>query len=74
MLIDNSPVDCVWGEWTYWSRCTCRDTEKTKTRRRVPKAVNGGKECSGSSKQTEKCNPDYCPGPILKIKINILQT
>ena len=62
-------MDCKWGEWTFWSRCTCRNMEKTKTRRKKRKAQNGGQECEGSSFKTESCDPDHCPGNVIKIKL-----
>ena len=36
--------------------------EKTKTRRKLRKALNGGQECEGSSSKTETCDPNHCPG------------
>ena len=68
--VDLSPVDCKWGEWSFWSRCTCRNTEKTKRRKPQRENRNGGKECSGPAEKQEKCNPDYCPGLIINMYIN----
>lgn len=57
--------DCELGEWSYWSRCTCRNTERSKRRKRIRRQKNNGKECMGPLEITEQCDPDYCPGLVL---------
>ena len=59
--------DCALGEWSYWSRCTCRNTERSKRRKRIRRQNNNGKECTGPLEITERCDPDYCPGLIFYI-------
>ena len=67
MATDNlADVDCELGEWTYWSRCTCRNTEKSKRRKRIHRRKNNGKECPSPLKMTETCDPDYCPGLVFQ--------
>ena len=58
------PVDCEWSPITVWSECskTCGWGIKTSERTISRHALNGGKECSGDTIQTEKCKLRDCPG------------
>lgn len=56
------PIDGMWKEWTIWSECslTCGGGERIRSRLCVP-PQHGGKDCSGSSTETEACNEQPCP-------------
>eukprot|EP00441_Pelagodinium_beii_P048005 CAMPEP_0197624826 /NCGR_PEP_ID=MMETSP1338-20131121/4350_1 /TAXON_ID=43686 ORGANISM="Pelagodinium beii, Strain RCC1491" /NCGR_SAMPLE_ID=MMETSP1338 /ASSEMBLY_ACC=CAM_ASM_000754 /LENGTH=1716 /DNA_ID=CAMNT_0043195061 /DNA_START=154 /DNA_END=5304 /DNA_ORIENTATION=+ len=57
------PVDCVWGEWDQWSRCSKSCNGGTTTRKRVEKVSmkNGGKICLGSPTEDSVCKAQGCP-------------
>eukprot|EP00930_Biecheleria_cincta_P002679 TRINITY_DN103677_c0_g1_i1.p1 TRINITY_DN103677_c0_g1~~TRINITY_DN103677_c0_g1_i1.p1 ORF type:complete len:1181 (-),score=158.84 TRINITY_DN103677_c0_g1_i1:85-3627(-) len=58
------PVDCQWGDWDSWSRCTHSCDGGTHQRGRPIVAHNNslGKPCSASDGvQTEECGTNPCP-------------
>ena len=57
-------VDCQYGEWLPWTRCskTCDGGEKKRSREIIVQAKNGGKACGKKSKDTQICNNVFCPG------------
>lgn len=58
-----TPVSCVWGEWNEWNECTksCGEGERFRVRNPRVRATPGGRQCSGSSRETFVCNVDACP-------------
>lgn len=63
------PVDGSWSEWMTWSACskTCGSGSRTRKRAcNLPAPENGGKDCEGSSEETEACMTDACPDKQLK--------
>ncbi|CAD5123995.1 DgyrCDS12301 [Dimorphilus gyrociliatus] len=63
------PVDGAWSEWMAWSKCTKTCGSGTRNRHRkcdLPAPENGGKDCEGSSEETESCMTDACPDKRLK--------
>jgi len=63
------PVDCQYGEWIPWTRCskTCDGGEKKRSREIIVQAKNGGKACGKKSKDTQICNNVFCPDMIEKL-------
>ena len=57
-------MDCVWGDWTKWSKCstTCGDGKRQFVRRFKIRAKHGGKDCVGNVRKYETCNVTPCPG------------
>ena len=51
------PVNCIWGTWTSWSQCNCRETNGTQVRSRtIQQAVqNGGVPCVGEASEIGDC-------------------
>jgi len=60
---DACPVDCVWNEWTNWTKCSksCGGGVTTRTRRELVLPLNGGQPCIGSVKQDDSCKEQHCP-------------
>ena len=56
-------VDCKWGEFDGWSKCskTCGKGTQTRSRSIVTPAANGGKECEGDPKEVRACYEPVCP-------------
>ena len=56
-------VDCQWGEFGEWSKCSqdCGVGTQVRSRRVIQEAKNGGKTCFGSKTQTRSCNLHPCP-------------
>ena len=54
-----------WGAWQSWRECTetCGSSGvRERVRYRInPVPTNGGRECRGSSSETEPCNRKLCP-------------
>jgi len=63
------PVDCQYGEWSPWTRCSkiCDGGEKKRSREIIVQAKNGGKACGKKSKDTQICNNVFCPDMIEKL-------
>ena len=59
-------VDCLWGDWTKWSKCSasCGDGKRKYVRRIKTRAKHGGKKCVGNANKTEPCNVAPCPGNL----------
>ena len=59
-------VDCQWSSWSKWSPCTktCGEGQRTKTRKVLRTARNGGKDCVGDSRLTSQCQTRQCPAAI----------
>ena len=62
----NSLVDCQYGEWSPWTRCSkiCDGGEKKRSREIIVQAQNGGKACRKKLKDKQICNNGFCPGMI----------
>ena len=56
-------VDCKWGDFDGWSRCskTCGKGTQTRSRSIATPAANGGKECEGDAREVKTCNELDCP-------------
>lgn len=56
-------VDCKWGEFDGWSRCskTCGKGKQTRSRSIETPASNGGKECEGDAREVKACFEQACP-------------
>ena len=57
-------VDCVWGNFGDWGRCSasCGNGKTTRTRAVSTPASGGGKPCNGKSTEETTCNEGECPG------------
>ncbi|XP_078378151.1 SCO-spondin-like isoform X3 [Oculina patagonica] len=58
------PVDGNWTDWGDWDQCSVTCAGGTQSRSRTctnPPPRNGGRECSGESKDVRSCNKDPCP-------------
>ena len=57
------PVNCVWSSWSAYGLCsaTCGSGNQTRSRSVAVQPSCGGTSCSGSSKQSQLCNPHCCP-------------
>ncbi|GBM98114.1 Hemicentin-1, partial [Araneus ventricosus] len=58
------PVNGEWGPWSAWGPCSSSCNKGQKKRFRScdnPAPAGGGRECSGSSQETEVCNAHLCP-------------
>ncbi|CAD7936457.1 unnamed protein product [Amoebophrya sp. A120] len=62
----NEPVDCVLGEWSYWSDCSaeCEGGSQVRTRDIVTKPKGSGKPCEGSLEQVQGCNAFVCSNAV----------
>ena len=71
-VLCNLSVNCVWGSWSQYSRCsrTCGSGKKTRFRDKTVTEKYGGK-CNGLPSQTMSCNTDRCPSKCLLNAINI---
>nr|QNH72427.1 toxin candidate TRINITY_DN38610_c0_g1_i1 [Pachycerianthus maua] len=57
------PINGMWNKWSAWSSCSVRCGEGKRTRTRKcndPKALNGGKNCQGSSMDSGTCYQGRC--------------
>ena len=82
VYIGSSPVNGAWSSWEQWvDSGTCPATCGTsatinRTRYRLcnnPTPQNGGQTCPGSSSDTQTffCGQEFCPGPVLKLRISL---
>merc|ERR1719491_2537356 len=57
------PIDCVWEDWSDWTRCseTCGGGDMERTREVRSPSRNGGAECQGSPEQSTSCEKEECP-------------
>ena len=55
-------VDCEWGKWKDWSKCTTSCGGGVKMRTRRPITFDKLMECSGSFIEHHLCNTRLCPG------------
>eukprot|EP00933_Yihiella_yeosuensis_P057696 TRINITY_DN5769_c1_g2_i1.p1 TRINITY_DN5769_c1_g2~~TRINITY_DN5769_c1_g2_i1.p1 ORF type:complete len:1326 (+),score=179.83 TRINITY_DN5769_c1_g2_i1:153-4130(+) len=57
------PVNCVWGEWGNWSRCTktCESGSTHRERVKITIEAYGGTPCRGDSLDQKMCNTQECP-------------
>ena len=57
------PVDCKWGLWEAFGRCSasCGGGMQTRKRKIALSAKCGGAPCSGESQEKQKCNLKCCP-------------
>ncbi|CAD7956383.1 unnamed protein product [Amoebophrya sp. A25] len=61
------PVDCVMGEWSYWSECSadCGGGQHFRTREIEVPEKHEGRPCSDQmTKETRPCNEDACKEPV----------
>eukprot|EP00746_Dinoflagellata_sp_MGD_P141678 gnl/MRDRNA2_/MRDRNA2_74752_c0_seq1.p1 gnl/MRDRNA2_/MRDRNA2_74752_c0~~gnl/MRDRNA2_/MRDRNA2_74752_c0_seq1.p1 ORF type:complete len:1278 (+),score=126.06 gnl/MRDRNA2_/MRDRNA2_74752_c0_seq1:196-4029(+) len=56
-IAENCPIDCVWGDWSEWSRCstTCGGGEKVK-RRDIAVPASAGGSCMGTHSIRSSCS------------------
>ena len=61
-------VDCKHSDWEEWGTCnkSCGNGSKSRNRRILVKAANGGIDCN-STTETTVCNIDPCSGSWLQI-------
>ena len=61
---DACAIDCVWDEFSEWTRCSksCGDGEKERSRKKNVLASNGGKDCEGEASEKSVCNEAVCFG------------
>ena len=59
----STTVDCKWGEFDGWSRCskTCGSGIEIRSRSIAIVAQNGGKDCEGDAEEVKACNEQDCP-------------
>jgi len=57
------PVDCVYNDWSSWSKCpvTCGSGHKTRNRTVKEEMRYGGKPCDKPTFEKEACNGQQCP-------------
>uniref|UniRef100_A0A7M5UL22 MAM domain-containing protein n=1 Tax=Clytia hemisphaerica TaxID=252671 RepID=A0A7M5UL22_9CNID len=58
-----APLNGHWGRWGDWGQCSVTCEEGVQTRSRAcsdPAPKNGGKDCVGSSTQSQKCIKRSC--------------
>jgi len=57
------PIDCVWTDWTAWSKCSaeCGGGLQNSTRTIKVPAQHNGKECVGAGIKEQACNTKPCP-------------
>ena len=61
-------VDGGWSAWRYTGECSrsCGGGNRMVVRSCTdPHPKNGGRQCTGSGTQNEKCNEKKCPGIII---------
>ncbi|XP_078378155.1 SCO-spondin-like isoform X7 [Oculina patagonica] len=61
---DPCPVDGKWTDWGDWDLCSVTCAGGTQSRSRTctnPPPRNGGRDCSGESKDVRSCNELPCP-------------
>eukprot|EP00434_Breviolum_minutum_P022929 symbB.v1.2.020228.t1/scaffold1690.1/size105730/2 len=62
-MTDCGETDCKWGEWSFWSACSCSCAGGTKRRNRVVVQAprHGGKMCDPIDKsEVAACNTQSC--------------
>ena len=61
--IQACPVNCSWGAYGKWSPCstTCGKGEKIRSRSKLTRASNGGRDCIGDATEKTICNIQACP-------------
>ena len=54
-------LECEWGHWSSWSKCTksCGGGTTTTQRKKISGGANGG-FCSGSDFKSKSCNTQHC--------------
>ncbi|CAK0844055.1 unnamed protein product [Prorocentrum cordatum] len=59
----SKPVDCAWGEYGSWGKCSksCGGGTRQRTRTEKSPAKGGGKPCEGSTTESGECNTKACP-------------
>lgn len=65
MYYSSFSVNGGWSKWQIQSKCSvkCGGGVQTITRScNKPTPANGGRDCRGSSTQSEICNTNPCPG------------
>lgn len=64
LLIQPTPVDCIWVDWTSWSTCSrlCGVGNTVRSRTIFRKALYEGEICEGGWKQQKICHGTGCPG------------
>ena len=55
-------INCRWGEWGLWSRCSadCKGGMTKRTRTVANERKEGGLECKGLGQEVKKCNEHPC--------------
>jgi len=59
----SKPVDCAWGEFKAWDKCSksCGGGKRARTRAEQSPAKGGGKPCEGSTRESGECHTQACP-------------
>ena len=63
-------VDGNWGSWSSYGKCSATCGTGTQSRVRScnnPSPSNGGRQCSGSATETQRCLIKECPGNSSKV-------
>ena len=60
--VQNCPINCKWGPWKSFTKCSKSCGSGTQTRSRSKSIIerDGGK-CRGSPNETKSCNNQNCP-------------
>ncbi|ROL43461.1 Hemicentin-1, partial [Anabarilius grahami] len=69
------PIHGNWGPWNSWGSCsrTCNGGQMRRYRTcDNPRPANGGRACTGSDSQIQKCNTANCPGGPQKARGSII--
>ena len=66
-------IDCKWSQWGEWPDCshTCGGGLRSRSRRVLVQAANGGQICEGGEIDLEDCNTQDCPPPSMFRKCSI---
>ena len=75
MCILLTTVDCCWGPWKPYGKCSNPCGPGMQTFRRLPdspRAKNGGKPCDGSPIKQTPCFLKECAGGLIHIKFGKL--
>merc|ERR1740123_840007 len=61
--IQPCPIDCKWGGFSKWTRCskTCAGGTLYRYRHREVLDLHGGRPCNGQAEQYKDCNQQACP-------------
>ena len=71
--LEVKPTNCVWSGWSTYSSCSlsCGGGLQFANRTVAQQATNGGKECSGEAKKSQKCGESECPFRLVTIIVPV---